>query len=281
MATSARKGAEWATTTKGHTRRGALQPAGGPRASRELLVDCEAQPDPTIERHALCLGSDVDHVGRRGRGGSPCPPEVEDQTPDTGQARGTVCSSLRSGWGRAGERSAFILFPRAPGGGGPPSSLPHGEGGDRRGALAKAFRRGASERAGIRARAHPAGRPWPASVGRFTEDSARNLHPAARPTTRSVSAPCGSGSGRLADGAGHSPVSAPGWRSPVATMGKVRGETSPCLWTGAFRIPICPEGRKGGAKPASHLESPATAGFPPALPSFNSDPRSPCGWSVT
>jgi hypothetical protein len=42
----------------------------------------------------------------------------------------------------------------------------------------------------------------PASVGRFSVGLAPNLPPAARPTACSVSAPCGSGSGRLAHGAG-------------------------------------------------------------------------------
>jgi len=122
--------------------------------------------------------------------------------------------------------------------------------------------------------------PRPGSAWRFRSRVGTLSAPSARPATCGVSAPCGSGSGRLVDGAG-----TPARISRTLTIagrdyGKGEGGDLSVRQDGGIPLSDPSSRSQRGARPPP-LESPAIAGVPPALPCFNSDPRSPCGWSVT
>ena len=108
--------------------------------------------------------------------------------------------------------------------------------------------------------------PRPGSVGRFRSRVGTLSAPSARPATCGVSAPCGSGSGRLVDGAGTPARIGRTLTIAGRDYGKGEGgETSPFVRTGAFRFPIRSYGRKGARSPPPWSPRPLRALLPPSL----------------
>ena len=89
----------------------------------------------------------------------------------------------------------------------------------------------------------------PGLVGRFSEGLARNLPRAMRHTTRGVSAPLGSGSGRLAEEAGTPARVRRKLTIAARDYGKGEGGTSPVREVGGIPETDPSRGRKVGRSP--------------------------------